>query len=106
VAVRDYRDSAGCLFIRDDDRDLDRYGDHTGKRIDACGDETGYRQHSFVAVVIGEAWAVEIDRPRCGRTVTRKVRVHLPRVVVSGLVVVEMHVRHRSGDGAHLDGNG
>jgi hypothetical protein len=38
--------------------------------------------------------------------VTRKMRVHLPRVVVSGLVVVEMHVRHRSGDGAHLDGNG
>jgi hypothetical protein len=34
------------------------------------------------------------------------MRVHLSRVVVSGLVVVEMHVRHRSGDGAHLNGNG
>jgi hypothetical protein len=34
------------------------------------------------------------------------MRVHLPRVVMGSLVVVQMDVRHRSGDGAHLDCNG
>ena len=106
MTVCDYRDSAGCCFIGDDDRSLDRYGDHTRERIHARGDETRHRQHSFVAVVISEARDVKIDWSRCGRTVTRKMRVHLPCVVVSGLVVVEMHVCHRSGGGAHLDGNG
>ena len=104
--MRDYWDSADCCFIGDDDRDLDRYGDHTREGIHARRDETRHRQDSFVAVVIGEAWDVEIGGSGCGCTVTRQMRMHLPRVVVSGLVVVEMHVRHRSGDGAHLDGNG
>ena len=106
MTVGDYRDSTDCFFVGDDDRDLDRYGDRTRERVYAGGDETRHRQHSFVAVVIGQARDVGIDRSCCGRTVTREMRVHLARVVVSGLVVVEMHVRHRSGYGAHLDGNG
>jgi hypothetical protein len=36
----------------------------------------------------------------------REMRVHLARVVMGRLVVVEMDVCHRSGDGAHLDCNG
>jgi len=48
---------------------------------------------------------VEVDRSR-GCSMTRKMRVHLPRVVMGRLVVVQMDVCHRSGDGAHLDCNG
>lgn len=104
--MRDYSDSADRFFIGDDNGDLDRYGGHAREGVHAGGDETRHGQHAFVAVVIGEARSVGIDRSRCGRTVTRKMRMHLSRVVVGGLVVVEMHVRHRSGNGAHLDGNG
>ena len=48
---------------------------------------------------------MEVDRSR-GCTMAREMRVHLPRVVMGSLVVVQMDVRHRSGDGAHLDCNG
>jgi hypothetical protein len=106
VAVRDYRYSADGDFIRDDDRDRDRYRHHTWERFDARCDETRDGQHSFVAVVIIEARNVGIDRSRCGCPVTRKMRVHLARVVVRSFVVVEMHVRHRSGGGTHLNCNG
>ena len=47
---------------------------------------------------------MEVDRPR-GCTMAREMRVHLPRVVMGSLVVVQMDVCHRSGDGAHLDCN-
>ena len=40
------------------------------------------------------------------RTVAGEMRVHLPCVVMGGLVIVQMDVCHRSGDGAHLDCNG
>ncbi len=40
------------------------------------------------------------------RTVAGEMCVHLPRVVMGGLVIVQMDVCHRSGDGAHLDCNG
>ena len=106
MAVRDDRYSADGYFIRDDDRDRDRYRHHTRERFDGRCDETRDGQHSFVAVVIIEARNVGIDRSRCGCPVTRKMRVHLPRVVVRSFVVVEVHVRHRSGDGAHLNCNG
>ena len=106
VAVRDYRYSTDCLFIRNDDRDLDWYRRYAWVDVDARRDEAGYRQHSFVAVVITDRRNVRIDRLGCGRAMTREMRLHLARVMMSGLVVVEMDVRHRSGDGAHLDGDG
>jgi hypothetical protein len=34
------------------------------------------------------------------------MRVHLARVMVGCVVVVEMNVRHRRGDGAHLNRKG
>ena len=40
------------------------------------------------------------------RTVAGEMCVHLPRVMMGGLVIVQMDVCHRSGDGAHLDCNG
>lgn len=104
--MRDYRYSADGYFIRYDDRDFDRYGDDTRERIHARGDEARHGQHVFVAVVISEARNVKIGWARRRRPVTRKMRVHLPRVVVRSFVVVEMHVRHGSGDGAHLNCNG
>jgi hypothetical protein len=70
VTVRDYRDSADRFFIRDDERDLDRYRDRTWERIDARGNEPRHRQHSFIAVVIGEARDVKIGWSRCGRGMT------------------------------------
>jgi hypothetical protein len=106
VTVSDYCDSADCDFIRDDDRDRDRHRHHTWEGFDARCDETRDGQHPFVTVVIVEDRNAGIDRSCCGCTVTRQMRVHLPRVVVRGLVVVEMDVRHRSGDGAHLNCNG
>ena len=104
--MRDYRYSADGYFIQYDDRDFGRYGDDTRESIHARGNEARHGQHVFVAVVISEARNVGIDWSRCGCPVTRKMRVHLPRVVVRSFVVVEMHVRHRSGDGAHLNCNG
>jgi len=104
--VGDYRDSADWFFIGDDDRDLDRDGGHTRECIHARRDETRDGQHVLVAIVIVETRDVRIDGSSGGRTVTRQMRVHLPRVVVRSVVVVEMHVRHRSGHGAHVDGNG
>ena len=71
-----------------------------------CRDETGDRQHSFVAIVITEARNVGVNGSSGWRTVAGEMRVHLPRVVMGGLVIVQMDVRHRSGDGAHLDCNG
>lgn len=106
VAVRDYRYSADSLLIGDDDRDLCWYRRHAWKGIDAGGDEAGYRQHTFIAIVIGHARNVGIDRAFGRCAMTREVRVHLPCVVMGCLVVVQMDVRHRSGDGAHLDGDG
>ena len=106
MTVGDYWNSADCLFIGDDDRDLDRDGGHARECIHARRDETRNGQHVLVAIVIVETRDVRIDDSRGGRTVTRQMRVHLPRVVVSSVVVVEMHVRHRSGHGAHVDSNG
>ena len=91
--------------VWDDDRHFDRDRGYSRKCVDACGNETGNRQHSFVAIVITEARNMEVDRSR-GCTMAREMRVHLPRVVMGSLVVVEMDVCHRSGDGAHLDCNG
>ena len=45
-----------------------------------------------------------VDRSR-GCTMAREMRMHLPRVVMGSLVVVQMDVCHRSGDGAHLNCN-
>src|SRR5262245_13016355 len=106
VTVRDYWYSANGLFVGDNDRDLYRYRCDARKDIDACGNEPRYRQHMLVAVVIGDAWNAEIDRSLGRCAVTREMRVHLSCVVMSGLVVVQMDVRHRSGDSAHLDGDG
>lgn len=106
VAVRDYGYSTDGLLIGDDDGDLHRYCRHARKDIDAGSDEAGYRQHVFVAVVIGDARDAGIDRSFVRCAVTREMRVHLARVVMGCLVVVEMDVRHRSGDGAHLDRDG
>ncbi|HVQ12369.1 MAG TPA: hypothetical protein VMS40_02215, partial [Vicinamibacterales bacterium] len=99
--MRDHRDSADCLLIRNDDGDLYRNRRNAWKSVDARGDEAGYGQHSFVLVIVTETRNVGIDRSRCGCTVTREMRMHLPRVVMGCLVVVEMDVRHRSGNGAH-----
>ena len=104
--MRDYGYSTDSFVIRDDDRNLRRYCRHARKDIDAGSDEAGYRQHVFVAVVIGDARDAGIDRSFVRCAVTREMRVHLPRVVMGGFVVVEMDVRHRSGDGAHLDRDG
>jgi hypothetical protein len=106
VAVRDYRYSTDGLVIRDDDGDLHRYCRHAWKNIDASSDEAGYRQHVFVAVVIRDARDARIDRSFGRGAVTREMRVHLARVVMGCLVVVQMDVCHRSGDGAHLNGDG
>ena len=70
-----------------------------------CRDETGDRQHSFVAIVITEARNVGVNASSGWRTVTGEMCVHLPRVMMGGLVIVQMDVCHRSGDGAHLDCN-
>ena len=47
-----------------------------------------------------------VNRSSGWRTVAGEMRVHLPCVVMGGLVIVQMDVCHRSGDGAHLDCNG
>lgn len=104
--MRDYRYSADRLFVGDNDRDFDWDRGDTGERLNAGRNEAGYRQHPFVAVVVTEARNVRIDRSCGGCVVTREMRMHLPRVVMGGLVVIEVDVRHRSGDGAHLHGNG
>ncbi len=101
--MSDYRYSAYCLFIGDDDGDLDRYRCDAGIDVHARRDKTGYRQHMFVAVIVCDARNVRIDGVCGSGTMMRKMRMHLPRVVMSRFVVVEMDVRHRSGDGAYLD---
>jgi len=104
--VRDNRDSADRFFVRDDDRDLCGDRCHTGKGIDSRRDEARDRQHSLVAVIVADKRSVRIDRSCGRRTVTREMRVHLTCMVMGCLVVVEVHVRHRSGHSAHLHGNG
>lgn len=104
--MRDNRDSADRFFVGDDDRDLCGDRCHTGEGIDSRRDEARDRQHSLVAVIVADKRSVGIDRSCGRRTVTREMRVHLTCMVMGCLVVVEVHVRHRSGHSAHLHGNG
>lgn len=104
--MRDNRYTADRFFVGDDDRDLEGDCCYTGERINSRRDEARDRQHSLVAVIVADKRSVGIDRSCRGRTVTREMRVHLSCMVMGCLVIVQVHVRHRSGHSAHLHGNG
>ena len=101
MTVCDERDSIDRPVLSDDDADLGRDGEHTWERVHTGGDEPANREDAFVSLVFVQARR----RQWCGNVtvVRREMRMHLSRVVIVGIVVVQMDVDHRRRDGTRLN---
>jgi hypothetical protein len=104
VSVGDVRNAANPYIFENDNCSLDRCRRDAGEHVRARRDESRNCEHTLVVVIdqtrtmSGKPWS-DVSG------MAREMRMHLTRVVVIGVVVVQVHVHHRRGDRACLNGD-
>ena len=93
-------------ILENEDRCFNRRSRDAGEHVCARCNEARDGEHALVFVVIDQARAVSVEQWGGVPRMTREMRMHLTRVVMIGVVVVEVHVHHRRGDRARLNGDG
>jgi len=105
VSVGDVRNAADRYIFENYDCGLDRCRRDAREHVRARRDEARDCEHTLVVVI-------DQTRTMRGRQwgdvsgMAREMRMHLTRVMVIGIVVVQVHVHHGRGDRACLNGDG